>query len=181
MLDHLLAGERQNDRVQESLGNVVAAHAVQTYLGSYGPMIHPVGACATAAVSLEVAHDKITSGGALAVLAGGFDDLTPEGMVGFADMGATASSDDLEAMGLDPSEASRANDVRRAGFVEAQGGGAQLVVRGDVALALGLPVRGVLAYAGSFADGLHASIPAAGLGALASAPGARAGAARATA
>ena len=54
-------------------------------------MIHPVGACATAAVSLEVAHDKITSGKALAVLAGGFDDLTPEGMLGFADMGATAS------------------------------------------------------------------------------------------
>ena len=139
LLDHLLAGERQNDRVQESLGNVVAAHAVQTYLGSYGPMIHPVGACATAAVSLEVAHDKITSGGALAVLAGGFDDLTPEGMLGFADMGATASSEELEAMGLAPHEASRANDVRRAGFVEAQGGGAQLVVRGDVALALGLP------------------------------------------
>ncbi len=169
LLDHLLAGERQNDRVQEALGNVVAAHAVQTYLGSYGPMIHPVGACATAAVSLEVAHDKITSGGVLAVLAGGFDDLTPEGMVGFGDMGATVSSDELDAMGLDPSEASRANDVRRAGFVEAQGGGAQLVVRGDVALALGLPVRGVLAYAGSFADGLHTSIPAAGLGALASA------------
>ena len=181
LLDHLLAGERQNDRVQESLGNVVAAHAVQTYLGSYGPMIHPVGACATAAVSLEVAHDKIRSGGALAVLAGGFDDLTPEGMIGFADMGATASSDELEAMGLAPHEASRANDVRRAGFVEAQGGGAQLVVRGDVALALGLPVRGVLAYAGSFADGLHASIPAAGLGALASAPALARRAASATA
>jgi fatty acid synthase len=90
-------------------------------------------------------------------------------MIGFADMGATASSEDLEAMGLAPHEASRANDTRRAGFVEAQGGGAQLVVRGDVALALGLPVRGVLAYAGSFADGLHTSIPAAGLGALAAA------------
>ena len=166
LLDHLLAEPRQNDRVQESLGNVVAAHAVQTYVGSYGPMIHPVGACATAAVSLEVAYDKLTSGGALAVLAGGFDDLTPEGMVGFADMGATASSDDLDALGLAPHEASRANDVRRAGFVEAQGGGAQLVVRGDVALALGLPVRGVLVFAGSFADGLHASIPAAGMGAL---------------
>jgi fatty acid synthase len=170
LLDHLLAEPRQSDRVQESLGNVVAAHAVQTYLGSYGPMIHPVGACATAAVSLEVAHDKIRGGGALAVLAGGFDDLTPEGMIGFADMGATAGSEALEAMGLEPHEASRANDVRRAGFVEAQGGGAQLVVRGDVAVALGLPVRGVLAYAGSFADGLHASIPAAGMGALASAP-----------
>lgn len=169
LLDHLLDQERQNDRVQESLGNVVAAHAVQTYLGSYGPMVHPVGACATAAVSLEVAYDKITSGKALAVLAGGFDDLTPEGMIGFADMGATAASEDLEAMGLAPAEASRANDTRRAGFVEAQGGGAQLVVRGDVALALGLPVRGVLAYAGSFADGLHTSIPASGLGALAAA------------
>ena len=36
-------------------------------------------------------HDKIRAGKALAVLAGGFDDLTPEGMLGFADMGATAS------------------------------------------------------------------------------------------
>ena len=94
-------------------------------------------------------------------------------MLGFADMGATARSEELEAMGLAPHEASRANDVRRAGFVEAQGGGAQLVVRGDVALALGLPVRGVLAYAGSFGDGLHASIPAGRAG--------RAGAARARA
>ena len=92
LLDHLLTEPRQNDRVQEALGNVVAAHAVQTYVGSYGPMIHPVGACATAAVSLEVAYDKIAAGKALAVLAGGFDDLTPEGMLGFADMGATASS-----------------------------------------------------------------------------------------
>ena len=72
--------ERQNDRLQESLGNVVAAHAVQTYVGSYGPMIHPVGACATAAVSLEVALRQDPRGKALAVLAGGFDDLTPEGM-----------------------------------------------------------------------------------------------------
>ena len=169
LLDHLLQGERQNDRLQESLGNVVAAHTVQAYLGSYGPMVHPVAACATAAVSLEEAHDKIKAGKALAVLAGGYDDLTPEGMLGFADMGASAGSDELDAMGLAPHEASRANDTRRAGFVEAQGGGAQLVVRGDVALALGLPVRGVLVYAGSFGDGLHTSIPAAGMGALASA------------
>ncbi len=169
LLDHLLDGERQSDRLQESLGNVVAAHTVQAYVGSYGPMVHPVAACATAAVSLDEAHDKIRAGKALAVVAGGYDDLTPEGMLGFADMGATASSDDLEAMGLAPHEASRANDIRRCGFVEAQGGGAQLVVRGDVALALGLPVRGVLAFAGSFGDGIHTSIPAAGLGALASA------------
>ena len=65
-------------------------------------MVHPVAACATAAVSLEEADDKIRAGKALAVVAGGFDDLTPEGMVGFGDMQATASSDDLEAMGLAP-------------------------------------------------------------------------------
>ncbi len=169
--DGLLDGERQADRLQESLGNVVAAHAVQSYLGSYGPMVHPVAACATAAVSLEEAHDKIRAGKALAVLAGGFDDLTPEGVLGFGDMGATVSSDDLDALGIAPREASRANDVRRRGFVEAQGGGALLLVRGDVALRLGLPVRGVLAHASSHADGVQASIPAAGMGVLAAALG----------
>ncbi len=171
LLDHLLDGERLPDRLQESLGNVVAAHAVQSFVGSYGPMVHPVAACATAAVSLEEAHDKIRSGKALAILAGGFDDLTTEGLVGFGDMGATASSDELDELGIAPHESSRANDVRRRGFVEAQGGGALLVVRGDVALALGLPVRGVLAYAASFADGLNASIPAPGMGVLAAALG----------
>ena len=171
LLDHLLDDERLPERLQESLGNVVAAHAVQSFVGSYGPMVNPVAACATAAISLEEAHEKIRSGKALAILAGGFDDLTPEGLVGFGDMGATADSDELDALGIAPHESSRANDVRRAGFVEAQGGGALLVVRGDVALALGLPVRGVLAYAASFADGLQASIPAPGMGLLACARG----------
>ena len=69
LMDALLDSERQADRLQESLGNVVGAHAVQSYLGSYGPMVHPVAACATAAVSLEEARDKILAGKALAVLA----------------------------------------------------------------------------------------------------------------
>jgi fatty acid synthase len=46
-----------------------------------------------------------------------------------------------------------------------------LLARGDVALELGLPVYGVLAYAGSFADGIQSSIPASGLGALGCATG----------
>lgn len=171
LFDTLLDGERQPDRLQEALGNVFAAHVVQGYVGSYGGMVHPVAACATAAVSLEEATDRIRAGKALVVLAGGFDDLTPEGMRGFADMHATADSDELEAAGIAPHEASRPGDRRRMGFVESQGGGAMLLVRGDVALALGLPVRAVVAYAGSFADGIHSSIPAPGLGALAAAMG----------
>ncbi|WP_354699367.1 hypothetical protein DSM112329_05081 [Paraconexibacter sp. AEG42_29] len=171
LLDHLLGRDRQTDRLQESLGNVVAAHVVQGYVGSYGSMVHPVAACATAAVSLEEAHDMIRLGKADAVLAGGYDDLTPEGMHGFADMGATADGAVQAAAGLDPAESSRPNDLRRSGFVEAQGGGALLCVRGDVALDLGLPVRGVLLHAQSTADGIHASIPAPGMGILATALG----------
>lgn len=166
LMDHLMDDPRQPDRIQESLGNIVAAHVVQGFVGSYGPMVHPVAACATAAVSVEVGCQLIAGGRALAVVAGGYDDISPDGLLGFADMGATADSDELETMGIPAAESSRANDVRRAGFVEAQGGGTALLVRGDVALELGLPVRAVVAYAASFADGVSASIPAPGLGLL---------------
>ncbi len=169
--DHLMGVARQGDVLQETLINVAAAYVVQGYVGSYGAMSHPVAACATAAVSLEEALDKIATGKADVVVAGGFDDIGPEGAVGFADMGATADTDLMTAMGLEPDEISRANDARRRGFVEAHGGGTALVTRGDVALALGLPVKGVLAWAGSFGDGIQQSIPAPGLGALAAATG----------
>lgn len=165
--DPLLGERRKHDALQESLGNVVAAWAVQSYVGSYGPMTHPVAACATAAVSVECAVDKILAGKADVVLAGGFDDLSAEGQVGFADMHATADTAEMLALGLEPDQMSRANDVRRRGFVEAEGGGSLLLARGDVAARLGLPVHGVIAYAGSFGDGVHTSIPAPGRGLLA--------------
>lgn len=170
-LDHVLGRPRQTDILQETLINVVAAYAVQSYVGSYGTMAHPVGACATAAVSVEEAFDKLTCGRVDFVVAGGYDDYGQEGAVGFSDMAATASSDEMTAMGLDPEQMSRANDVRRRGFVEGQGGGTALLTRGEVALRLGLPVYGVIGYAGSFGDGIHKSIPAPGMGALAAAMG----------
>ena len=169
--DLLLGAQRQGDILQETLGNVVAAWVVQSYIGSYGGMTHPVAACATAAVSVEVAVDKILAGRADVVVAGGFDDVGTESAVGFGDMRATADTDQLLAMGLDPDQMSRANDVRRRGFIEAQGGGTLLLARGDVAARLGLPVRAVVGWAGSFSDGIHTSIPAPGLGVLAAAQG----------
>ncbi|MCO4761193.1 MAG: DUF1729 domain-containing protein [Myxococcales bacterium] len=169
--DQLLDRERQGDIVQESLINVVAAYAVQSYIGSYGPMVHPVAACATAAVSLAEGMDKILSGRVDFSVTGGFDDVGGEAVVGFADMAATANTEQMTAMGLAPDQMSRANDLRRRGFVEAQGGGTILLCRGDVARDLGLPVRGVLAWAGSFSDGVHTSIPAPGLGVVAAAMG----------
>lgn len=165
--DHLLGEERQNDILQESLINVVASYVVQSYVGSYGAMTHPVAACATAAVSIEEAWDKLRLGKADFVVAGAFDDIGAEGMIGFGDMSATAETHDIERSGLSAREASRPNDKRRRGFVESQGGGTLLLTRANIALELGLPVHGILGWAGSFGDGIQRSVPAPGQGLIA--------------
>ncbi len=172
-LDTLLGENKANDILQEALPNVIAAHVVQSYVGSYGAMVHPVAACATTAVSVEEGVDKIKLGKAEFVVAGGFDDLSVEGIVGFADMSATADSAAMSAKGIEDRYFSRGNDRRYGGFVESQGGGTILLARGDVAARMGLPVLAVVAYAGSFADGVHTSIPAPGIGALAAGRGGR--------
>jgi fatty acid synthase len=163
---NLLGRNKPNDIFQEVLPNIVAAHVVQSYIGSYGAMIHPVAACATAAVSMEEGLDKIRLGKAEMVVAGGIDDLTLEGIIGFGDMAATADTGMMRGRGIHDSKFSRPNDRRRLGFVEAQGGGTILLARGDLALKMGLPVLAVVAFAQSFGDGVHTSIPAPGLGAL---------------
>ncbi|MCV7411996.1 3-oxoacyl-ACP synthase [Mycobacterium florentinum] len=163
---NLLGRNKPNDIFQEVLPNIVAAHVVQSYIGSYGSMIHPVAACATAAVSVEEGMDKIRLGKAELVVAGGIDDLTLEGIIGFGDMSATADTEMMRGRGIADSKFSRANDRRRLGFVEAQGGGTILLARGDLALKMGLPVLAVVGFAQSYADGVHTSIPAPGLGAL---------------
>ncbi|WP_210086707.1 DUF1729 domain-containing protein [Mycobacterium sp. OAE908] len=170
---NLLGRNKPNDILQEVLPNVYAGHVVQSYIGSYGAMIHPVGACATAAVSVEEGVDKIRLGKADFVVAGGYDDLTLEAIIGFGDMSATADTEMMRAKGISDSKFSRANDRRRLGFVEGQGGGTILLARGDLALQMGLPVLSVLAYVSSFGDGVHTSIPAPGLGALGAGRGGR--------
>ena len=170
---NLLGTPKPNDILQEVLPNVVAAHVMQSYVGGYGAMVHPVGACATAAVSVEEGVDKIRLGKAELVVAGGFDDLIMDAVIGFGDMAATADTEMMRARGISDAKFSRANDRRRLGFLEAQGGGTVLLARGDLALQMGLPVLGVVAYAQSFADGVHTSIPAPGLGALGAGRGGR--------
>jgi fatty acid synthase len=163
---NMLGTAKPNDILQEVLPNVVAAHVMQSYVGGYGAMVHPVGACATAAVSVEEGVDKIRLGKAELVVTGGFDDMTSDAITGFGDMAATADTEMMRARGISDARISRANDRRRLGFLEAQGGGTILLARGDLALKMGLPVLAVVGYAQSFADGVHTSIPAPGLGAL---------------
>nr|WP_300338511.1 type I polyketide synthase [Actinomyces sp.] len=162
----LLDEERPSDILQEALPNVVAAHVMQSYVGGYGSMVQPVSACATAAVSIEEAWDKIALGKAEVVVAGAIDDISVESVVGFGNMNATAEAAAMYAQGISARHFSRANDRRRAGFVEAEGGGTVILARASVAARLGLPVAGVLGFVSSYADGAHTSIPAPGLGAL---------------
>ena len=170
-VSRLLGHDRPSDILQEALPNVVAAHVMQSLVGGYGSMIHPVGACATAAVSVEEAVDKIAVGKADFVVAGGIDDVQVESLQGFGDMNATAETAAMRDKGIADRFISRANDRRRGGFLEAEGGGTVLVARASLAAELGLPVHAVIAYASSFGDGAHTSIPAPGLGVLAAARG----------
>ncbi|WP_426718784.1 fatty acid synthase subunit beta domain-containing protein [Corynebacterium auriscanis] len=167
-VDRFLGEDIPSDILQETLPNVVAAHTMQSFVGGYGSMVHPVGACATAAVSIEEGMDKIRCGKADFVVAGAVDDISVESISGFANMNATANSEAMAAKGISERFYSRAGDRRRGGFVEAQGGGTVLLARGAVAARMGLPVYGVVGFAQSYADGIHTSIPAPGIGALAS-------------
>ncbi|WIM67994.1 DUF1729 domain-containing protein [Corynebacterium breve] len=170
-VSRFLDEDRPSDILQEALPNVVAAHVMQSLVGGYGSMIHPVGACATAAVSIEEAVDKIALHKADFVVAGGIDDVQVESLTGFGDMNATAETAKMTSQGIDGRFISRANDRRRGGFLEAEGGGTVLIARGSLAAELGLPVYAVIGYASSFGDGAHTSIPAPGLGVLAAARG----------
>ena len=170
-VDRFIGNEYPQDILQETLPNVVAAHTMQSFIGGYGSMIHPVGACATAAVSVEEGYDKIVAGKATFVVAGAIDDLQVESLVGFGSMNATAESAAMKAKGISERFFSRAGDLRRGGFVESQGGGTVLLARGDLARDLGLPVLGVVGFIHSYADGINTSIPAPGLGALAAGRG----------
>lgn len=164
--DHREDKTRQGDALQETLINVGPAWVTQSFVGSYGPTVHPVGACATALVSLSIALDLVGQDRADFVVSGGFDDYSEEGVIGFQDMAATCETEKMLRRGISPRGMSRPNDSRRAGFVESQGGGTLLLARLDRAIEMGLPIYAVVAYSGTFSDGIHSSIPAPGLGLL---------------
>ncbi len=157
--------------LQESLGNVGAGHVSQELLGNYGPMVSPVGACATAGISVETAWEKLRLGRADLMAAGAFDDLSYASTMGLEDMSATVDAPLMERLGIPPQRMSRPQDRRRKGFVESQGGGTLMLMRAGDAVRLGLPIYGVVGHAWSFGDGFHQSIPAPGFGTLSVARG----------
>ena len=156
----------QSDVLQDTYLNTTAAWINMLLLGAAGPIKTPVGACATGVESVDDAVESIRSGKTKMCIVGGFDDLQEEEAYGFSKMKATVNVAEELKKGRLPSEMSRPTAESRAGFVEAQGAGVQILCRGDIALAMGLPVYGVIAASTMAADKIGRSVPAPGQGIL---------------
>lgn len=89
-------------------------------------------------------------------------------------MKATSNAALEHAAGRDPREMSRPTASTRKGFMESQGCGMQIVCTARVALDMGLPVYGIVAFTGTASDKIGRSVPAPGKGLMVHATEARA-------
>ncbi|KAJ2724547.1 fatty acid synthase alpha subunit Lsd1 [Coemansia sp. Benny D115] len=159
----------QNDILQETFINTMAAWVNLLMLSSSGPIKPTVGACATSVLSVDVAIDTIQTGKAKVVLCGGFDYFQEDGSYEFAQMKATSNSLDEFARGRTPAEMSRPCTTTRNGFMEGEGAGILTVMAATTALEIGVPIYGILAMCGTATDKEGRSVPAPGQGILTSA------------
>ncbi|WWC71664.1 uncharacterized protein I206_105622 [Kwoniella pini CBS 10737] len=159
----------QKDVLQETFINTVAGWVNLLLLSSSGPVKIPVGACATALQSVEIACDSILSGKAKVMIAGGLDDFSEEGSFEFANMKATSNAETEFAMGREPNEFSRPMTSTRAGFMESQGCGVHVMMSAKTALEMGASIQGIVAYTSTHTDKAGRSIPAPGRGILSTA------------
>ncbi|KAI1363877.1 putative 3-oxoacyl-synthase [Xylaria arbuscula] len=155
----------QSDILAETFINTTSAWLNMLLMGASGPTRTPVGACATALESVNQGYDLITSGTARVCLVGGFDDMTQDTSAEFANMKATNNSAaDFKDHGRAPHETCRPCTTSRAGFVESEGCGMQVLASAQTALELGLPLRAIVAHASTSNDGIGRSVPAPGQG-----------------
>ncbi|KAF5649394.1 acyl transferase acyl hydrolase lysophospholipase [Fusarium sp. NRRL 52700] len=156
----------QSDVLQEVFANTAAAWINMLLLSSSGPIRTPVGACATAVESLELGYELITAGKAKIAIVGGHDDMSEEIAYEFAKMRATVNTDEEEARGRVYSEMSRPMTTTRDGFVESQGSGIQVLASARAAIDMGLPIYGIVSWAGTASDKIGRSVPSPGKGTL---------------
>lgn len=164
--DRFLDRPLQNDILQESFINTMAAWVNMLLLSASGPIKTPVGACATAVESVDNGYETIMEGKARICLVGGFDDFGEEGSYEFANMKATSNAVDEFDHGRTPKEMSRPTTTTRNGFMESQGSGIQVIMTAQLALDMGVPIHGVIAMTTTAADKIGRSVPAPGQGVL---------------
>ncbi|KAL4971344.1 thiolase-like protein [Aspergillus desertorum] len=156
----------QGDVLQETNLNTPAAWVNMLLLGSSGPIKTPVGACATSLESMNLGIDSILSGKTRMCLVGGVDNLQEDESYAFSTMKATVDATKQFAEGRQPGEFSRPTAESRAGFLEAQGCGVQLICSAETALAMGLPIYAVVAGSTMASDKISRLVPAPGKGLL---------------
>ncbi|KAJ2342288.1 fatty acid synthase alpha subunit Lsd1, partial [Coemansia sp. RSA 2671] len=161
--------DMQNDVLQETFINTMAAWVNLLMISSSGPIKPTVGACATSVLSIDVAIDTIQSGKAKIMLCGGFDYFSEEGSYEFAQMKATSNAEDELARGRTPAEMSRPCTTTRNGFMEGEGAGIATIMSATTAIKIGVPIYGILAMCGTATDKEGRSVPAPGQGILTSA------------
>ena len=164
--DRYLDKPVQKDILQESFINTMSAWVNMLLLSSTGPIKTPVGACATAVESVDIGYETIVEGKARVCFVGGFDDFQEEGSYEFANMKATSNAETEFAHGRTPQEMSRPTTTTRAGFMESQGCGMQLIMSAQLALDMGVPIHGIIALTTTATDKIGRSVPAPGQGVL---------------
>ncbi|TYZ68250.1 hypothetical protein PybrP1_005286 [[Pythium] brassicae (nom. inval.)] len=164
--DRLQSKSVASDTLQECFINTAPAWVNMLLLSSSGPIKTPVGACATAAESVDIGVETIKSGKARVVIVGGYDDYGEEGAFEFAQMKATSDSVKETGMGRDPKEMCRPCSTTRGGFMESHGAGMQLLMDAQLALDMGCPIYGIVALVNTATDKNGRSIPAPGQGIL---------------
>ncbi|OWZ15871.1 Fatty acid synthase subunit alpha [Phytophthora megakarya] len=164
--DRLLGKPAPSDILQECFINTPPAWVNMLLLSSSGPIKTPVGACATAAESVDIAVETIKSGKARVCIVGGYDDFGEESAFEFAQMKATSDSVKETSMGREPKEMCRPCSSTLDGFMESHGAGMQLLMDAQLALEMGLPIYGIIALSNTATDKNGRSVPAPGQGIL---------------
>ncbi|KAG3145555.1 hypothetical protein PI126_g13684 [Phytophthora idaei] len=110
--------------------------------------------------------ETIKSGKARVCIVGGYDDFGEESAFEFAQMKATSDSVKETSMGREPKEMCRPCSSTLDGFMESHGAGIQLLMDGQLALDMALPIYGIMALANTATDKNGRSVPAPGQGIL---------------
>ncbi|PYH94005.1 hypothetical protein BO71DRAFT_477344 [Aspergillus ellipticus CBS 707.79] len=164
--DRFLDRPVRGDIILDHFLNTMGAWVNMLLLSSTGPLKTPVGACATAIESLDSGCEAIQSGRCRVAIVGGCDDYSEVVAYEFANIKATANSTEELSKGRLPGEISRPTASSRSGFAESAGCGAQILMSAELALEMGLPIYGVVAYNQMASDQVGRSIPAPGKGIL---------------
>lgn len=164
--DRYLDRQVRGDIILEHFLNTMGAWVNMLLLSGSGPLKTPVGACATALESLDIGCEAIQTRKCQVAVVGGCDDYREELAYEFANIKATANSSEELATGRLPKEISRPTAASRSGFAESSGCGVQILMSAELALKMGVPIYGVVAYSQMASDQVGRSIPAPGKGIL---------------